>query len=698
MLRIFSLLTFIVISIFAQDSLKDENIQILAEKLEIKNDIVNASGEVVVYSTNYYITANRLIYDKLNGKLELFDDVNIIKNNEVVSYSQYIFIDIKKDINSFKPMLMLDHTNKLWFNAKNGLKDNDNFDLRNSTLSSCDCIDPAWSISFTSGDLNTTKQWMNTYNTTLYIKGVPVFYTPYFGFPTDDTRRTGLLAPTIGYSQSEGFIYAQPIYFAPKLNYDFEYIPQIRTNRGSGHTLKYRYVDSLYSKLNFEMGMFKEKKSYQDNEKLTNDKHYGWDLEYKRSKLFSTNNDSDGLVINALDMNDIDYIHTQTDSGITDNTDDYLKSNIKYFYNTNKYYGDIEVNMYNDLSEDNNDAILQELPSVNLHKYSESLLNNYLTTSIDFNSNRKTRKDGVGGTTTEVYLPINYHTYLFDEFLNFSFSEQINYTNIQYVNADYENANYGENNHVLSLYSDLIKPYRNFIHSMRVSTTYTNSDKFKESGDIYSSEDTTLSDLSSFAISKTSNNISFGLNQSIYNKMTLAEIINHKLNLSFVYDSTLNSYKKDTLENNIRFNYEYGYLSNRFIYTYSIKDLTSSTTMATFTKNDYFANFSYSYLQDEDTREEDKTLSYKFGFNFAKYYKLSYQETYDLVDHNIEKKELVFNIDEKCWAIDFKFIDSLVASDTTTNTDAYRQKIVYVEFNLKQLFQFDQQYKLSERE
>ena len=696
--RLLLIITFLTVTLFAKDSLKDENIQILAEKLDIKDDIVNAVGEVVVYSPNYYITANRLIYDKINGKLELFDDVNIIKNNEVVSYSQYIFIDIKKDINSFKPMLMLDNTNKLWFNAKNGLKDNDNFDLRSSTLSSCDCKDPAWSISFTSGDLNTTKQWMNTYNTTLYIKDVPVFYTPYFGFPTDDTRRTGLLPPTIGYSSSEGFIYAQPIYFAPKLNYDFEYIPQIRTSRGSGHTLKYRYADSLYSKLNFEIGRFDEKKSYQDSAKLTNDKHYGWDLEYKRTKLLSTNNDTDGLVLNALDMNDVDYINTQHDSSITDNTDDYLKSNIKYFYNTNNYYGDVEINMYNDLSEDNNDAILQEIPAINLHKYSGTLLNNYLTTSIDFNTNRKTRKNGVSGTTTELYVPINYHTYLFDEFLNFSFSEQINYTNIQYTNSNYEDANYGENNHVISLYTDLIKPYSNVIHSIRLNTTYTDSNKFKESGNIYSSEDTTSSDLSPFAISETIKNISFGLNQSIYNKMTLTEIVNHKINLSFVYDSTLNSYEKDTLENNIRFNYEFGYLSNRLIYTYSIKDLTSSSTIATFKKNNYFTNLYYTYLKDKDTLEEEKTFSYDLGFGFSKYYKLSFKEKYDLVNHNIDERELAFNIDEKCWAIDFKIIDSLVASNKTNNVDSYRQKIFYVEFNLKELFQFDQNYKLSESE
>ncbi len=696
--RILLIIILITVTLFAKDSLKDENIQILAEKLEIKNDIVNASGDVVVYSPSYYITANRLIYDKINGKLELFDDVNIIKNNEVVSFSQYIFIDIEKDINNFKPMLILDNTNKLWFNAENGLKDNDNFDLKSSTLSSCDCKDPSWSISFSTGDYNTTKQWMNTYNTTLYIKDIPVFYTPYFGFPTDNTRRSGLLRPTIGYSATEGFLYAQPIYFAPALNYDFEYIPQNRVKRGYGHALKYRYVDSLYSELSFETAIFKEKDSYREKENLSNSKHYGWDLEYKRMKLFSKNSHTDGLVINSLDMNDVDYINTKYDTGITDNTDKFLESNIKYFYNTNTYYGDIEINMYNDISKDNNDDVMQKIPTINLHQYSDSIFNNIFTTSIDINSNIKTRKEGVGGKTTELAVPINYYSSVLNDYLNFSFIEQINYTNIKYTNADYTDVNYGENNHVLSLYTDVIKPYDNFIHSILFSTTYTHSHIFEESGDIYDIDDSSTSALSPFAIAQTTKNISLGFNQSVYDKETLKEIINHKINQSFIYDSSTNNYEKNSLENDLTFSYEYGSLSNRLIYNYIIKGVTSSSTTFKFTKDSYFTNIYYTYLKNKSTLVEEKNLNYDLGFSFAKYYKASYKEEYDLITNTNKKKEYIFNIDKKCWAIDFKFIDSLVASDTTTTVDSYRQKILYVEFNLKELFQFDQQYKFSESE
>ncbi|MGB3750753.1 MAG: LPS-assembly protein LptD [Arcobacteraceae bacterium] len=691
--------------------MKDENIQILAKNLEIKDNIVNATGDVIVYSVNYYITANKLLYDKENGKLELFGDVNIIKNDEVVSYSQYMFIDINKDINNFKPMLVLDKTNKIWFNAENGLKDKDIFDLKNSTLSSCDCEDPAWSIKFSSGDMNTTTQWVNTYNTTLYINNFPILYTPYFGFPTDDTRRTGLTSPTVGYSKSEGLLFAQPIYFAPQLNYDFEYIPQVRTQRGYGHTLKYRYKDSLYSTLNIEAGMFKEQTKYFNEMNLINEKHYGWDLDYKRSKLFSKKDTSDGLLVKYTDMNDVDYLDTQPDSKSLTTTDQFIESKAKYFYNTNSYYGDIEVNLYNKLKQDSNDLdnaaendkVLQTLPKVNFHKYTDGFFNNLFTSSVNLSSTRETRKVGVGANTTDIYIPIGYHHYLADELLNFSFTEQISYTNVAYDNTNiYKDANYAENNHVFSLYTDLVKPYNNFIHTTKFGISYTDVNIFKESGDIYNSGDSSTDELSPFAITQTTKNIALSFNQSFYNKTTLKEIVNHKISQSYIYSDNTNGYEKYTTENDLRYNYDYGYIANRLIYNHEIKDVSLSSTSFTFSKDAYFLNMYYSYLQNKknknDEDDEDKLFNYDFGLKFGKYYSLAYKEEYDLLTHESKRKEYIFNIDEKCWGINFKVIDSLVPSDTTSSNGAYRQKILYLEFNLKELFLMEQEYELNERE
>ena len=216
-------------------------------------------------------------------------------------------------------------------------------------MSSCDCIDPAWSLSFTSGDYDTEDKWVNTYNTTLYVNDFPILYTPYFGFSTDKTRRTGFLPPTMGISKDEGFVYAQPIYYAPQPNYDMEFIPQIRTNRGEGIYFNYRYKDSAYSYLKLETGIFEENDEYEYKNKLVNSKHYGTKLNYLRTNLFSDNQTAtDGLLIDFVNMNDVDYLDTRYDNDTSDYTDKFLESAFKYYYNTNQYYGDIELKYYDD--------------------------------------------------------------------------------------------------------------------------------------------------------------------------------------------------------------------------------------------------------------------------------------------------------------------------------------------------------------
>jgi len=691
------LLLFISTLLSAKTFTDEEFLQIVAETLDTNNNIVNAQGNVVVYSPTFYITAKKLLYDKKNSKLELFGDVNLVKNNDTISFSQYLFMDLKTKVNKIKPAIFIDNEAKLWFNATNAQATQNNYDLTSSTLSSCDCKDPSWSIKFSSGDYNKENQWVNTYNTRLYIKDIPVLYTPYFGFPTDRTRRSGLLKPTIGFSQNEGFLYAQPIYFAPKDNFDFEYIPQNRVKRGTGQALKYRYKDSLYSSLKIETATFREKDSYKEEYNLLNSKHYGWDLEYERTKLFSGSNSTDGLLIKSVDMNDVDYVNTQYNNDSNNYTNKFLESKIKYFYNNNSYYGDVDIRLYNDISKDNNDDVLQNIPTINLHKYSNKLFFDDLSYSLNLTSSRKTRDIGLEGKTTQISAPISFHKSIFNDYLNLTFSEQINYANITYSNNsnNYEDVNYGTNNHIVSLYTDLIKPYENYLHTINISTTYTKPENFKKTGDIYSITSNNT-DLSILPVTKTNQSISFGLNQSIYNKSTLKQIVNHKINQLYVYNETEDKYEKNDLENDLVLYYDYGSLSNRFRYNYDLREVTNSTTAFKFLKDNYFFNTNYSYSKNKDTLVEQKDLQYDLGLSFYKYYKASYLEEYDRENHISKKKQYMLNIDKKCWAVNLKLVDSLVATTSSTN-DVLRQNILYIEFDFKQLFQLAQSYKFNEK-
>lgn len=701
MLRLFILSLFIFTSFVNAAEFTDENIQIVAKNLNTKDDIITATGDVVVFSQSYYITAKKLVYDKTNSTIELFDDVNLIKNNQHVSFSQYLFIDNNKELKNIKPMLMFDNRSQLWFNSSDTNATKSIYNLNNSTMSSCDCIDPAWSVSFSSGDYDTEEKWVNTYDATLYIQDFPVIYTPYFGFSTDKTRRTGLLSPILGVSNGEGFIYAQPIYYAPQLNYDMELIPQVRTNRGQGIYFNYRYKDSQYSSLKFETGIFEENDNYQTKNSLVNNKHYGSSLNYKRTNLFSDNEvNTDGLLVDFASMNDVDYLYTRYDNDTSNYTDKFVESKMKYYYNTNQLYGDIELKYYDDLSQDNNDAVMQTLPALNLHKYSDSLLFDKLSYSLDTKFTRDTRDIGIGANTTKIYIPISYNFTLFDDYLNISLSEQVNYTNIDYTNDNnkYESVNYGATNHIVSVYTDLVKPYENFIHTFNIVGTYTKPDNFKEEGSIYDSVTNNDNNLSLFPVSGTQETISLGISQSFYDKETIQPIITHKMNQIYTYNEINKKYEKGDLENDLRLYFQYGLLSNRLLYNYDLKEIVSSVSSLNLNYENSFFKLYHSYKKDLNRLidNKDEYVTYELGFDFYKYYNIAYKEEYDIINNISRKKQYIFGIDKKCWALNLKYVNSLVATSSTV-INATRQDIIYIEFNLKQLFDLRQNYKLKQR-
>jgi len=689
-------------------SVSTEKLQILASKLETKDNIITASGNVLVHSATYYITAQKVIYDKEKSVLVLFDDVNIIKNGTTTTFSDYAFLDFSNEVNKFTPILLIDNSNNIWINSKEAKESNSTLELKSSTLSSCDCDDPAWSIGFTSGDYNREEQWINTYNTTLYINKMPVFYTPYFGFPTDKTRRTGLLRPTFGYSNKEGFLYAQPIFYAPSLSWDMEYIPQIRLNRGSGHQLKYRLKDSVFSSFEIEAGIFTENSSYFNKSNLLNKIHKGYDLKYERSNVISKSDEQDGLLISLHGLNDIDYINTQYNN---DNisTNKLIQSNMKYFYNTNKIYGDIDLKYYDDTSKTNNDNTMHELPKINLHKYTSQTNIDNLLYSADIKFTNKTRKVGLDAQIVELNIPLTYSFKLFDDYINVMFSEEINFVDIKYDNNvnNHKDGEFIENKHIVKLSTDLLKPYKDYIHTINFDLTLTTPNIIKQDGDLYSITNNT-DELKVIPVSKTKKNMSFSLNQSIYNKITLEQIINHKMNQSIIYNDN-GSTKLSDLENELILYYRYGLLSNRFLYNHQDNMFIDSTTTVTFDKNDFSSRIYYSFSKDTSSIASDvETYSYKnlpdsksitldMSYEFNKYYTLTYKEEYDLVTKISKSIEYSLNIDKKCWAIDIRLANNLVASTTTNNT-AIRQNIAYVQVTLKPISTINQEYIYKKRE
>ncbi|MEK6789298.1 MAG: LPS-assembly protein LptD [Pseudomonadota bacterium] len=100
----------------------------------------------------------------------------------------------------------------------------------------------SWSFQARNIELNPEAGTGKVYGATLRIADIPVLYTPYFRFPIDDRRQTGLLPPHFGTSTNGGFLYAQPIYLNLAENYDATFTPTLYTQRGTLLEGEFRYL------------------------------------------------------------------------------------------------------------------------------------------------------------------------------------------------------------------------------------------------------------------------------------------------------------------------------------------------------------------------------------------------------------------------------------------------------------------------
>ncbi|WP_419766797.1 LPS-assembly protein LptD [Arcobacter sp.] len=682
-------------SLYSKDFQK-EKLQILSNDLNSKDNIVIANGDVVIFSPKYYISAQKVIYDKEKGTLELFDDVVILKDNIIQTQSDYAFVDLNDENVTENPILLLDNKSQLWVTSHEANKEKDSYHFQDSIMSSCDCIDPAWNIRFSSADYDTKDQWLNAYNARLYIKDIPVMYTPYIGFSTDTTRRTGLLRPTVGYSSSEGFVYSQPIFIAPADNYDVELIPQIRTTRGYGMYAYYRYADSPDSILKIGSGYFKEKNDYADENSLENDSHFGWNIDYSRNKLFSGNNSDDGLYASIKWLNDIEYYNLEDDS--QNNSDEKkVESKINYYYKNNDYYFGTYLRHYIDTSLESNKTTLQQLPQVQLHSFSNNLFFDKLLYSTDLQTTNYTRDTGLNAVKTDLNIPISYSFSMFDDYIKVILEEEVSLSKIDYSKGDanYKNATFIENRHKVTFNTNLVKKYDTGIHTINFDTAFVIPNVVKSKGDIYPLNSTST-ELSSFPLSKTTKTITFSVNQSWTDIEDLKEIINHKISQSIIYDDFNNTELGD-LENEIRYNYFLGSISNRIVYGNLDNKLTESSTSFSFNYENYFFNATHYMSKDTPNSGKEDLESYTIntGFTFYKDYKFTYQEDYNIKEKLRNKQSFILGIFDKCWDLNLSYIKEIKPS-SSTRVNSKKQDIVFLELTLKPIGGFKQQYTVKE--
>jgi LPS-assembly protein len=701
MLKLLFIFTFFTISLCA-----DLKVEIYATSMDSKANIVKAYNGVTVVYKDYFLTADKAVYDRNNGILELFDNVRATKGKNYKLLGKYARLNISKKERSFKPFFMLEKKSQVWISADEGCAKNKNYAIKSGVLSGCDPNDPLWKMQFSSSDYNADDMWLSLYNARIYIYDIPVLYTPYFGYSLNTKRRTGLLVPALGISDKEGFFYEQPIYIAEQDWWDLELKPQVRTNRGYGGYTTFRFVDSATSKGEFTTGYFKEKESYFVDENLLNDSHYGFNFSYDNNDFidqwFGTSlKGQSGIYIDINNMNDVDYINLSTNDTTKNTTASQVLSRINMFYNTERNYFGGYFKHYKDLTEETNENTLQQLPTFQYHYYLDTFFKDHLLYNVDLKSHNITREVNKKVLQTDINIPLTFQTSLFDEYLNvgytaYMYAQHSTFSgNEEQPSGVYRDGIYGREYNIISISSELARAYEEFTHVIDFGVTYIFDGADTKSG-YYEDNKIFCSDINNknnprcefYNITDVDEVIEIGFSQYLFDSRGKQKVY-HKLAQRIFHHDHEESFGELENELDYQITNRINFYNNMF---YNYDEHSFSKVLNKISYNGYGFNLSLSHLYRDTFKDATQTytpytsyITSSASYTYDEHYSYYAGLDYDLEKSFKKSSNIGFLYKKRCWEFGLKVLENTRPILTQSGTDSVNDRYLYFTIVLKPL-------------
>jgi LPS-assembly protein len=716
---------FFVLSVVAATFLYGgDKVELFGTQVDANGSIANTSGDPVMVYQDQVLSANKLTYDKNTSIVEAFGNVNVYKAGQYHIVSDYSRLDLDKDTRYSKPYYSFDSNSSAWMAADVASGCENKIDLTSGMVSGCNSIDPLWKIHFSRADYDTQTKWVNIYNALLYMEDVPVMYLPYFGYPTDRTRRTGLLIPTFGLSSSEGFYYEQPLFWAPTNWFDATFTPQIRTSRGSGVYAEARFVDSPTSHGAIKMGYFNEQSSYAQEYDLANTKHYGFGLDYQHKDVlknwFGIDLEGEsGLYMNGMWMNDVDYLNLQQNNQTLNVTANQVFSRINGYYSSEDNYVGAYFKHYQYLDQTDNAKTLQTLPTLQYHRYLENFLDDRLLVSGDAQVSNFYRPDGKRAVQTDVSVPLTLQTGLFDNYLDVSYTANNSLRSIGFygntktdvtpadIESNYGSGHYAQMDHTFSIGSVLVKPYDTMTHILAPTASYTKAgsrkyngyyEKFKGQCDKasvdYNPQNAYPCEF--YTLNKPSDTLSLGVNNYLFDGSR--QWLVDRLSQVFRYDDVGNYY--DELQNELEWEVTKAIsYYNQTSFNHDRNRITKEQN--TLRYNDGTINGSVGhYYTDVLVANKAQYSSYwnaDIAYQYNRHYKFFGVLAYDYQESLLKNGEIGFLYTQRCWDFGLKFVQNRRPVVTNTNgaNDSVEDSFLFITIILKPLGGSDFNYKLT---
>ena len=660
--------------------LSNDIVEVFAQEVDSTTDYFEANGDVVILYDEAMLKSKHATYDKNSSRLTLTGDVEMLSETENRASSDKIVINTESKSVEFNK-LFLTTQDDLWIDADKATKIEENYQIFNSKLSSCNQVNPDWTIKFSEATYYKDKNYMTLEDAELIAFDRTMFYFPFIAFPTIAKRQTGLLFPRFKFSNAEGLSYVQPYFYAPKENIDIEFNPQVRTNRGFGAHITTRFVDSNHSSASFTTGYFNNNDAYARENSLHNE-HYGLEFLYNSTGFLPESEFLDayqsGLYVNATYLNDLEYLNLQATTASSLISSNLVESRLNAFIYDEKEYLGLYGKYYIDTSEESNSNTLQELPTLQYHKYMTYLLEDKLFYTFDAQIHNYTRSSGSRAYQAELDLPVTYYDSFFNDYLDFSLSENLYLSRVSFANLGYESDGYRyyRNFHTLELSSDLSKEYGENVHTLHPSIVYTKPSFENEQPESYANLNENQQEL--FVTQTEQEKISLGLSQYYYNKALEMNIFHRLAWIQFPNEV----YNQGDINNEMGYDGEFLNLYSNLFYSLDEEEIHSLTSSLSYNQSNYDIMLTHFYNYDFMVdKEKTSFINASFTHNYNKHNQWFSDYDYDLKKSFNHQWHVGWAHRQKCWGAKIS-----VGQERIPNVDdSYKNTILYFELNLNPL-------------
>lgn len=222
-----------------------------------------AEGDVVISKGDQTLRADKVTYNRQSGMVEAEGNVQLSTAGDILKCDKGLF-NLNDRIGYILNGSLFLKTNHYYLRGQEIRKTGpDTYVIRGCRITACDGETPDWSI--TGSEVKVTIEGYGTIkHAAFFVKHIPLLYFPYIIFPAKTRRQTGLLPPSIGYSDRSGMDFELPFFWAISDQTDATFYERYMGKRGLKHGLEFRYITGPDSKGAFLFDILSDRKDKKD--------------------------------------------------------------------------------------------------------------------------------------------------------------------------------------------------------------------------------------------------------------------------------------------------------------------------------------------------------------------------------------------------------------------------------------------------